>query len=367
MLLFFDPYIGYSNNSATYITQLYRHETYYHTLNTRTLLITNRFGDGIASALTSDDNPSFDARTHLILSAKPTTGNVIRGAIDVWVGTGVLSETKQIFSIMSDNSFRAVATGLAMSQQTNIMHTVTYNPDGSISLYLNGTAVATSTVTIPQNTHFRLEFATELTTTGRIRIWLLGNSTPVIDYTGNVTRGLSTATPFFTLGNYAWVYIGMVALWDEASGGAFTGYMGDFRPVRLLPNAAGDLSQSTPAGAPTRHEAVDDSFRNGTADYVVFNTNGQKDLYNYTDLTVSGDILTVIAEPVAWKVGSGGNVRLKNECRSAGIDASSAEIPVRFESISPLGLSEFMVDPATGVAWTQSGLNAAQFGVSAVM
>lgn len=162
--------------------------------------------------------------------------------------------------------------------------------------------------------------------------------------------------------------ISKIAIWDDTvTGDGFAGYLGDFRVVRMLPNGAGNSSESTVTGAATRHEAVDDEFRNANTDYVTLLPNA-KDLYQYSDVTPDGPIISVVAQPSA-SLGGSGQISVKALCRSGGVEVESPKSP-RLGTVSgvygSISLTHgFGVDPATGLAWTQAGLNAAEFGVKA--
>ena len=111
----------------------------------------------------------------------------------------------------------------------------------------------------------------------------------------------------------------------------------------------------------TRWGNVADVGRIVPANGVSGSTTGNKDTFAFQDLpTVTGSIYGVQVTSVAQKDDAGSR-QMKTVCRSGGADYLGNAVSV---GTSPLAYSTlYPTDPNTSAAWTQSGFNAAEFGV----
>lgn len=117
--------------------------------------------------------------------------------------------------------------------------------------------------------------------------------------------------------------------------------------------------------ATTNLGAVQDTTQDGDASYVYSSTVGQEDLYGFPTLASQGispvAIAGVVPFAVARKSDSGArtlSVRAKSGATDAAVVTDSApSLSYKFEG------AFLATDPATGAAWTASGVNALQVGV----
>jgi hypothetical protein len=143
----------------------------------------------------------------------------------------------------------------------------------------------------------------------------------------------------------------------DTSGSVNNDFLGDCRVDALYPNADGAYSSWAPSTGTAHWSLVDETAPNAT-DYVSASTVGAKDSYAFTDLTAP-TVFGVQVNNYAWKDDAGGR-SIANLVRSGGVDAQGAGTAL---ATTPLYLSSVHeTDPATSTAWTQAGINAAEFG-----
>jgi hypothetical protein len=137
------------------------------------------------------------------------------------------------------------------------------------------------------------------------------------------------------------------------------GFLGELSIKPDYPIADGTYAQMTPSTGSSHYQLVDEATPNNT-DYVSSGTALQKDSFTYQTTTGSVSIKAVQLSAYMFKTDSG--------FRGADLFVKSGATE-DFTAYNPLSISEkyvsktWDVDPATGVEWTQSGRNAAEFGV----
>ena len=135
------------------------------------------------------------------------------------------------------------------------------------------------------------------------------------------------------------------------------GFMDDVIIEAIYPNGAGNYSQWTPlAGA--NYTNVDEELASGT-DYNGSSTISQIDTFTFEDVSFSG-VIKGIQLVVYVSYGLTGS-SIRGICRIAGTDY------VHADTLSGTNQAIFhrfcwTISPATGIAWTQAELNAAEFG-----
>lgn len=107
---------------------------------------------------------------------------------------------------------------------------------------------------------------------------------------------------------------------------------------------------------------VDEAVQNGDTDYVYASAAALVDSYAMGDVTVPpGYVCTAVCPyPIARKTGAG-NVQLAAFVRSGSATATGTAVGLD-TSYAPKLFTRFEVDPATGAAWTQGGLNGMECG-----
>jgi hypothetical protein len=143
----------------------------------------------------------------------------------------------------------------------------------------------------------------------------------------------------------------------------------DPRIITLLPNAASadgsgahtqfSLGGTTPAA--TNWQSVNETALNSDVNYVQDNTVGQLDTYQYPDLpsTVS-TVLGVVMQHVVRKDDAGAR-QLQAVVRQSGSDSTVPGSVVATAAYLAMRLPAD-VNPATGLPWTVSDVNGAEFG-----
>lgn len=135
-------------------------------------------------------------------------------------------------------------------------------------------------------------------------------------------------------------------------------FWGDTEIDYYIPDSNGATNDWTVTGAATNREAVDELAPSGS-DYVSSATVNDLDLYNITNLTGSPTIKSVQAVAAALK--DDGNPRtlaLMARSNSVNYEGATQATPSTAAYLRQI----WATDPDTLIAWTVSGLNAAQFG-----
>lgn len=147
-------------------------------------------------------------------------------------------------------------------------------------------------------------------------------------------------------------------VWD-ATGSICNTWTNDTRIDHKLPTGAGNSASFTPS-AGANYTCVDEANYN-TTDYVESSTAGHKDSYAFGDIShAPPNIFAVLVTAVAQKDDAGAR-SLKGLVRSGGTDYSGSAVTLNQGSYSRV-VDIRETDPATSAAWTQTNVNAAEFG-----
>lgn len=230
----------------------------------------------------------------------------------------------------------------------------------------SSTLLGQSTLAIPFNAFVYLEWKVTISpTVGAVEVRVNGD--PWITLTNQNTRNSANSfANVVALGSHGQTSSGGNDFWFDdlyvcdTSGSANNTFLGDCRVDALHPSADGTYSAFAPSTGTAHWSLVDDPTLDG-ADYVSSSTVGVKDSYQFSDLT--GNPAQVFGVQLANAVmkDDAGARQVANLVRSGGTDAQSAAAGVGTSLAYNLSVHE--TDPATGAAWTVSGVNAAQFGV----
>jgi hypothetical protein len=155
-------------------------------------------------------------------------------------------------------------------------------------------------------------------------------------------------------------YVDDLYVRTEASSTEVTGgFLGDIKVKPYYPNADGTYTAMTCSTGSTHNTLVDENPPN-TTDYVSSSTALQKDSYGFQDASETGSIKAVQLSAYCYKMDAG----------FRGVDvfvrSSSTE---NFATSQPLSTSPrykmhvWEQDPNTSADWSQTNLNAAEFGV----
>lgn len=150
----------------------------------------------------------------------------------------------------------------------------------------------------------------------------------------------------------------------DLSGAQNNNFLGPyFRVDAVRPNDNGNASQllGSDANSVNNYLLVDESAPNSDTDYVESDVVGNKDLYAMFDLTHAPNAIFGVQTNLFARKNDAGYRALQSVARSGGADYDGASTDLLSTYAYYRALRE--VDPATGLPWTVSGFNAAQFGV----
>lgn len=233
--------------------------------------------------------------------------------------------------------------------------TFTINRAGSAITFSSGSATS-SNASIASNTWYYLEV--DVTCHDTTGAWELRvNGVTYGSGSGGDTRngGASGALDIITLFGPNAVNSDFDDLYI-ASGS--TSFQGDSRVMSQPPNASGTYTQWTP-NASTNVSRINQTTQDGDTTYNSDSTSTHRDSFTFPSLGITGTILGLISLIVARKDDAGArNVQVS--VRSGGTDYDSGSFAL---STSYAGyVRKDLTDPATGVAWTVSGVNNAEIG-----
>ena len=220
------------------------------------------------------------------------------------------------------------------------------------------TALDTGTGSLAIDTTYRIEMRILIADSGG-RVEVKIDNVSDIDFTGDTKEGTSTQFNKVRLG-----YCGLAAytsyayfdnlIMDDAA------WIGDLRIQAVVPTAAGNATGWTPS-AGSNYACVDEIPASDT-DYNSIDANGVVDTFVMGNL--AGNIDSVKAVQVQSRTRTEGSptpTNLNLAIRSGGTTYYSGDKSV---PSTEKGLREIWVtDPATSVAWLESGVNAIEAGV----
>jgi hypothetical protein len=273
----------------------------------------------------------------------PGLGNAVSGYIGFGIKMADVSETGIGFFSLRDG------------YTANGIHLVLRVEAGFLKLYRNATLIATGG-SFAANVWYQIEIYWNIhASTGTCTVKRDGATD--INFTGNTyagTGGVYVNTVAIASGTYNSKFFDDFYISDSE-------FLGNFRSVRLTPNAAGDTTQWTP-NTGTNFGAVDDTASDGDTTYVATSTTDNIDLYNLPSPTHGGT--TIVAVDVRY------------DYRKEVSDTNFAPIfktsggTVQVGTTIPVTSASYVVrnvlqttNPETGLAWTQSEIDGLQIGM----
>lgn len=242
------------------------------------------------------------------------------------------------------------------------------NSSGTLSVTRGGTVLGITTATIPLAAFVYIELLiTVHASAGVAKIML--NSNIELSLTGINTQNNANAyantirlgpNPSSTLG---FVYYDDLYICDGTGSAPHNTFLGDCRVDALFPNGDGTHQTWTPSTAGTHYTLVDEATPN-TTDYVSSSTVGQRETYQMQNLTAATGTIYGAQLNAAILKSDAGARSYKSLILSSASESLGAVVALSVSQI--YGLHIQTTDPATSVAWTESGINAAQCGVETV-
>lgn len=274
------------------------------------------------------------------------------------VATRVVGFAFQIFPSIATNPWLQLTD--AGTTQLDLRLTAT----AQIQVTRNGTVLGTSTLTLTTGIWYYLEFkATIDPTAGSYEVRV--NGANWVSGTGANTRNTTNSS----MNGIKFPNAGFPTIIDDlyilnTSGSANNNFLGECRILTNLPTGDGASTTWTTSTGTSHFALVDEANPNDDTDYNYSNTSGQIDLYTYASIANTGTIAAVQTVLTARKDDIGTR-QIAEQCRSGGTTYTGP-------TTQTLGSAYLMyreireTDPATGAAWTTTGVNAAQFGVKVV-
>lgn len=266
----------------------------------------------------------------------------LTNALDVGSGEGQLA-----FTVFSDGKVHVA----------RISGTTTINLSGA-------TQIGVGTTVLSTNTWYYLEVrvfihatagAVEVRINGAVDLLLTGVNTKGATSSSVVAEFLNLHGIEVSNYNVDDLYMRYNTSATEVTGG----FLGDIKVKPYLPNGDGTYSAMTCSTGSAHAVLVDESTPN-TTDYVSSSTALQKDSYNFADVSETGSIKAVQLSAYAYKMDAG----------FRGLDLfTKSGATENFATSQPLSTTQRYLtkvweqDPNTSADWSQSNLNAAEFGV----
>lgn len=258
----------------------------------------------------------------------------------------------------------STATELIRYQEGATQHVTLYvDASGYLKLYRgaggSGTLLATSTTVINNSSWYYLELKVTIDNAGAYELKING----VTEFSSGSadTQNGGTATMDKIRLTAFGAYLDDFYICDT-TGSSNTTFLGDCRIDTLLPTGDGNYTQFTPSTGTSHYALVDDPAGSlNTTDYNSSSTANDRDSYTFPDLAglVSQTVYGIQINAYAIKTDSGTR-SLGTMSRLSGTnkDGAGTALGTAYDFISEIQET----DPASA-AWTESNVNAAEFGV----
>jgi hypothetical protein len=256
---------------------------------------------------------------------------------------------------------------MAVLDGTSIQIDVRLTNDGVLTVTRNGTTLTASSAGIiaPTITNY-IELKTTIGNAGSYELRVNGvavasgtgvDTQNTANATANVIRlGSATSTALFTNADYDDLYI------CDGTGSTNNDFLGDTRVDCFFANGNGNTSQlvGSDSNSTDNYLLVDETSVNDDTDYVQSATVSEKDTYAFANMTHSPSAIYGIQINMQANKTDSGLRSIQSVIRSGGSDTDGTARPMASSYNNYVQISE--TDPATAVAWTSSGFDAAEFG-----
>jgi len=231
-----------------------------------------------------------------------------------------------------------------------------------------GSSIAAGT--FPINTWVHVVLKVKLhDSTGTVDVYVNGAS--VLSLTGQDTKNAGTNATLDTVaiasGSGANID-DLIILNGDAT--APNSILGDKKVIASMPNADGTTVDFTLSTGSSHYQVLDETPRT-TTDYGYTTTNGHIELVSVADVPAgTQNISAVVIELYANKSDAGAVQSFQRACRSGGTNYFGNSIALGTTATYLVDSGAKLVlatDPATAAAWTVSNLNAAEWGVKAII
>lgn len=246
-----------------------------------------------------------------------------------------------------------------------------FNASGTISALRGGgggTVLGTSTNALLTSTYYYVELKTTISpTVGTVEVRVNGDPWLVLTNQNTRTSANNYATTL-RVGCDVNNSVVTTSMWYDdfylldTTGTANNDFLGDCRVDALYPVSDGTYSSFTPSAGTSHYSLLNESAPDSTT-YVSSSTVGGKDSYHFGALPVTGNVFAVQINNCCMKDDAGTRTAA-NLVRSgtSELQGAASGLPTSFTYKSSI----HETDPATGGAWTATGVNAAEFGMVVV-
>lgn len=306
------------------------------------------------------------AQTYFSTQAGRTGGYAMQSVDGAyWMETPVLTTDATLivhFAIYAANGYRPSDAKICSLYNGSTEGMAIHWKDAEFAVYKGGSLVATSSgAGLAAGNWYFLEFKVVTGSSGSYTLKCNGNT--LLTNGSYDTRPGGTGSYHnkvrFAGGAYLNPRLDDVFIFDGA-GSTNNDMVGDHRIIGLLPSGDGDASQFACSTGSTHYSLVDENPYN-TTDYVEDDTTGHQDLYQYGDLSNIGAILGVNIVTEACVLDST-TFGLKSLVKLSG-GAANADAGQTVTATSYKSFSRMMEKDPSNAAWTQTSVNAAQFGI----
>jgi hypothetical protein len=245
---------------------------------------------------------------------------------------------------------------------------------GVLVVTLNGTAIATGTVTLPTGVFSFVEFGVVLhPTAGSYTVRLNGANYLTASGVNTTATGTGQANKFRlgmiqpgtsgsqTASGEVWYDDLYIA---DGTGSGVNNFVGDCHPIELLPSSNGTYSDWAQTGGTggSPYTAVSDTPNNGDTSYLSSFTPNQRTTFHFPTLPVTTSSVRAVAIGLWLR---------KDDANSHTVAARSVESSTESTSAASVGalaqyaFSEIVMetDPLDGASWTATKVNNSEFGV----
>jgi hypothetical protein len=237
---------------------------------------------------------------------------------------------------------------------------VSVTSGGIIQLYRGTTLLASSSNAIPNGSWNFIEIRLSIANSGgvfEVRV----NEQVWVSFTGDTQQSttLSTANRIILYGRDVHVAYDDLYICD-GTGSTNNTYLGDVRIDTVRPNAPGAAANFSRQGGAANWENVDDTLTDADSSYNFSNTVGHKDCFDCANLpSIVGTIFGVQVSLAARKDDAGSRT-LRALTRVASTDYEGGDLAPGTDYRFFRQIWE--QNPNTAAAWTETQINAAEFG-----
>jgi hypothetical protein len=305
-------------------------------------------------------------------SGRRSSGNLATASSSSGVVTKTLAATASWvigFAFQYTGSVTGSASICALLDAGTLQCELRINADGTLSVTRNGSAVTggTSVTALSAGAYYYLEWKVTIAdsigaNSCKVRI---GGVDAITVTTGQDLKNTANASANqVRLGCASGTNVATELFDDlyvcDQSGSTNNDFLGDCRVDTLLPTGDGTTSNFTPSTGSAHWSLVDEVDPN-TTDYVSSSNSGDIDLYTYPDLTtlVTSTVYGVQVNSAALKDDAGSR-SVAVVARSSGSNVAGSTQAL---STSQLIYNSIYEADSAAAAWTQTSVNAAEFGV----